>query len=99
MGMNVFDLCEASDREPNHMNQSESKLVLQGSEYLDVRIREVNCGGFQLVAFGHRCGTYMFIKYGCSRGCSAAMMTLKECSAILSRVLLPKYFLIPCRLA
>jgi len=53
MVMDVFRLGETSDRKSNYVNQSQPEFFLQGSQYVDVRIGEVNCGGFQLGLFGH----------------------------------------------
>jgi hypothetical protein len=52
-GEHILDFSQTPNREPNDMNHTESQFVLQTGDDLEIRVREPNGCGFELVLPSH----------------------------------------------
>jgi hypothetical protein len=51
----ILDFSQAPDGEPNDLNHTESQFVLQTGDDVEVRLREPNGCGFELLIPHHSC--------------------------------------------
>jgi hypothetical protein len=52
-GEHILDFSQTPNREPNDMNHTESQFVFQTGDDLEIRVREPNGCGFELVLPRH----------------------------------------------
>jgi hypothetical protein len=52
-GEHILDFSQTPNREPNDMNHTESEFVFQTGDDLEIRVREPNGCGFELVLPRH----------------------------------------------